>query len=76
MGTVTHLDPPKHEQLSTYVIPTGAGCELPDEEGDHLCVATPPHGVLQGWQQVDDKDQHHLQVYGAHLRGTVKHIPP
>ena len=38
----------------------GSGRELPDAEGDLLCVAPPPPGAVQGGHHVDHEDQHHL----------------
>ncbi len=41
----------------------GPGRELPDEEGDDLCVAPPPPGALQGGRPLGHEDQQHLQVH-------------
>ena len=45
----------------------GSGRELPDAEGDLLCVAPPPPGAVQGGHHVDHEDQHHLQVHRVQI---------
>ena len=45
----------------------GSGRELPDAEGNLLCVAPPPPGAVQGGHHVDHEDQHHLQVHRVQI---------
>ena len=59
---------------SKFVRWLGSGRELPDAEGDLLCVAPPPPGAVQGGHHVDHEDQHHLQVHRVQIWGmqTIK----
>ncbi len=45
----------------------GPGRELPDQEGDDLCVAPPPPGALQGGRPLGHEDQQHLQVHRVQI---------